>query len=178
MQSPRQPQSSALTSIGTILSYICTQSRRMDGTFHCMLDLKLKARLLLRESGDQMNLPSGHSSDTYLTLSLPMTRFVLVFRLFMFTMLMLNCKSLNIIECPEFRRLLLHLQTDITDTMIPHRTKLHKLVIQAWGAHFQVLCRNLAVHLPHLLRSFFILYFLSNPGRCGVGLFYDGYVVR
>ena len=62
--------------------------------------------------------------------------------------------------------------------MILHRTKLHKLVIQAWGAHFQVLHRNLAVCLPHLLQSFFILYFLSNPGCCGAGLFYDGYVVR
>ena len=134
----------------------------MDGRFRS-LDLKLEARLLLRESGDQMNLPSGHSTDTYLTLSSRMTRFVHIFRLFTFTTLMLNCKSVNVIECPEFRRLLLHLRTDITDTMIPHRSKLHELIIQAWGEHFQVLRRNLAVRLPHLVRPSYFFSFKSRP---------------
>jgi len=78
------------------------QPRRMDGTFR-RLDLKLDARLLLRNSDDKINLPSGHSINTYSTLLSQMTRFVHVFRIFTFTMLMLNWKSVNIIERLEFR---------------------------------------------------------------------------
>jgi len=122
----------------------------MDGTFR-RLDLKLDARLLLRNLDDEMNLPSGHSINTYSTLLSRMTRFIHVFHIFTFTTLMLNWKSVNVIERLEFRRLLLHLWTDLTDAMILHRTKLHKLIIQAWGAHFKVLCADLAVHLPHLV---------------------------
>jgi len=149
----------------------------MDGTFR-RLDLKLDARLLLRNSDDEMNLLSGHSINTYSTLLSRMTRFVHIFRIFTFTTLMLNWKSVNVIEHLEFRRLLLHLQTDLTDAMIPHRTKLHELIIQAWGVHFKVLRADLAVHLPHLVQPFFLFFLLSNPGCCGAGLFYDGYVVR
>jgi len=149
----------------------------MDGTFR-RLDLKLDARLLLCNLDDKMNLPSGHSINTYSTLLSQMTRFVHVFHIFTFTTLMLNWKSVNIIECLEFRRLLLHLRTDLTDAMIPHRTKLHELIIQAWGVHFKVLRADLAVRLPHLVRPFFLFFLLSNPGCCGAGLFYDGYVVR
>jgi len=126
------------------------QPRRMDGTFR-RLDLKLDARLLLCNSDDKMNLPSGHSINTYSTLLSQMTRFVHVFCIFTFTTLMLNWKSVNIIEHLEFRRLLLHLRTDLMDAMIPHCTKLHKLIIQAWGAHFKVLHADLAVRLPHLV---------------------------
>jgi len=118
------------------------QPRRMDGT-SCRLDLKLDARLLLCNSDDKMNLLSSHSINTYLTLLSQMTRFIHVFCIFTFTTLMLNWKSVNIIECLEFRQLLLHLQTDLMDAMIPHRTKLHKLIIQAWGAHFKVLHADL-----------------------------------
>ena len=78
------------------------QPRRMDGTFH-RLNLKLDVRLLLCNLDDKMNLPSGHSINTYLTLLLRMTRFIHIFRIFMFTRLILNWKSVNIIERLEFR---------------------------------------------------------------------------
>ena len=121
----------------------------MDGRFH-RLDLRLDVRLLLRNLRNEMNLPSGHSINIYLTLLLWMTRFVHIFHLFTFTMLMLN-----VIECFEFRKLLLHLWTDIMDAMILHHTKLHELIIQAWGAHFKVLHAKLAVRLPYLIQPFF-----------------------
>jgi hypothetical protein len=57
-------------------------------------------------------------------------------------------KSLNLVECPEFRRLLLLLRNDLEEAMIPRRTKLRELIIQAWGQYFQVLRRDLAVCDP------------------------------
>ena len=69
--------------------------------------------------------------------------------------LLLNYKSLNIIECPEFRCLLLLLRSDLMDTQIPHRTKLHELLLQAWAQHFKNLHRDLAACLPHFLWDLF-----------------------
>ena len=78
------------------------------------------------------------------------------------TPLVLNPKSLNIVECPKFRKLLLFLWSDLRESFIPHWTKLHELVIQAWRQHFQVLCRELAVHLPQLLSHLFTFFFQSR----------------
>jgi len=61
-----------------------------------------------------------------------------------------NCKSLNIVECPEFRQLLLLLQPDLKKS-IPHRTKIHTLLLQAWREYFQELRRDLAACFPHPL---------------------------
>ena len=55
------------------------------------------------------------------------------------------CKSINIVECPEFRALLLLLRSDLKETMVPHRTKLRELIIEAWKRYFQVLKQDLAV---------------------------------
>lgn len=57
----------------------------------------------------------------------------------------LTPKSLNLMECREFRQLLLLLRNDLKEEMIPHRTKLRELIIQAWKQQFQVLRRDLAV---------------------------------
>jgi hypothetical protein len=56
-------------------------------------------------------------------------------------------KSLNLVECREFRDLLLLLRSDLTESMIPHRTKLRELIIEAWRTYFQVLKLELAVCL-------------------------------
>ena len=53
-------------------------------------------------------------------------------------------KSLNIVEGHEFRQFLSN-QPNVEDKMIPHRTKLHVLILQAWKKYFQVLRRDLAV---------------------------------
>ena len=58
-----------------------------------------------------------------------------------------NPKSLNIVENPEFCQLLLLLQPDLRQSLIPHRTKMQELVIRAWRHHFQGLCRDLVAHL-------------------------------
>jgi hypothetical protein len=54
-------------------------------------------------------------------------------------------KSLNIVECREFRALLLLLHSDLKETMVPHCTKLQELIIKAWKQHFQALKQDLGV---------------------------------
>ena len=44
---------------------------------------------------------------------------------------MATFKSLNLVECQEFKELLLLLRSDLTEGMIPHRMKLNELVVQA-----------------------------------------------
>ena len=56
-------------------------------------------------------------------------------------------ESLNVIECHEFRALLLLLRSDLKETMILHRTKLRELIIEVWKRYFQALKGDLAVHL-------------------------------
>jgi hypothetical protein len=52
---------------------------------------------------------------------------------------------INIIECQEFCSLLLLLQSDLQDSMIPHQTKLHQLILEAWSHSFKALKCDLAV---------------------------------
>lgn len=53
-------------------------------------------------------------------------------------------QSLNVIECPEFRALLILLRNDL-QAKIPHRTKLRELVVDAWRQYFQELKADLKV---------------------------------
>lgn len=60
-------------------------------------------------------------------------------------------KSLNVVECPEFRDLLLSIGGELKEAQIPHRTKLRQLIILAWKDYFVELRRELAVcALPFL----------------------------
>ena len=61
-------------------------------------------------------------------------------------LLVSNPKALHVIECPEFCQLLVLLWGGI-ESLIPHQTKLHELVLQAWKRYFQTLCNDLNVHL-------------------------------
>ena len=56
-------------------------------------------------------------------------------------------KSVNVTECYEFRALLLLLQSDRKESMIPHCTKLRELIVEAWQRYFQKLKLELLV--PH-----------------------------
>jgi hypothetical protein len=60
-------------------------------------------------------------------------------------------KSLNLVECPEFRRLLVLLRDDLKETMIPRRTKLRELIVRAWKQYFQVLRSDLKARLPYFI---------------------------
>ncbi|KIK25338.1 hypothetical protein PISMIDRAFT_9694 [Pisolithus microcarpus 441] len=53
-------------------------------------------------------------------------------------------QSINVIECPEFRHLILLLHQDLQETDIPHRTKLHELILEAWRDYFRILKQDLA----------------------------------
>lgn len=54
-------------------------------------------------------------------------------------------QSLNVVECSEFRELLLLLRQDLRDDDIPRRTKLRTDVITAWQRYFVILKTDLAV---------------------------------
>lgn len=54
-------------------------------------------------------------------------------------------QAINVIECPEFRRLLLLLRSDLKDSNIPHRTKTRELILEAWRDYFVVLKADLKV---------------------------------
>lgn len=54
-------------------------------------------------------------------------------------------QSLYIIECPEFRQLLLLMRQDLHDSDILRRTKLRELVIKVWNEYLEVVKQDLAV---------------------------------
>ena len=60
---------------------------------------------------------------------------------------LISSQSINIVECPEFRKLLLLLRPDLGENHIPHRTKLRESIISAWGTWFQTLKSDLSVFL-------------------------------
>ena len=54
-------------------------------------------------------------------------------------------QSINVVECREFRDLLLLLCGDLKDSDIPHRTKLREAIIKAWRVYFESLKADLKV---------------------------------
>jgi hypothetical protein len=55
--------------------------------------------------------------------------------------------SINVIKCLEFWNLLLLLQSNLQDVMIPHRTKVCQLILEAWSNSFKLLKVDLKVSL-------------------------------
>lgn len=72
------------------------------------------------------------------------SHFLSLYIYYAYVFLVPNPKALHVIECPEFRQLLVLLQGGI-ESLIPRRTKLHKLVLQAWKQYFQTLHNDLNV---------------------------------
>lgn len=58
---------------------------------------------------------------------------------------LINFQSINVIECPEFRNLLLLLREDFKDGDIPHRKKIREVIVQAWAVYFEDLKKELKV---------------------------------
>jgi hypothetical protein len=83
-------------------------------------------------------------------------------------------ESLNLIECPEFRSLLMYMRSDLREVTILRRTKLRELVVQVWRDYFQTLRRELAVSRLQLSWFSLFSYFL---GCNGPNFFYGGHVV-
>ena len=50
-------------------------------------------------------------------------------------------------HCRELRVLLLLLRNDMKESMIPHRTKLRELIVEAWKRYFQTLTEDFTVCL-------------------------------
>jgi hypothetical protein len=61
-------------------------------------------------------------------------------------------KSINVIECHEFRVLMLLLRNDLKDSMIPHHTKMRELIVNAWKRYFQTLKADLVVPLSIMIK--------------------------
>ena len=59
----------------------------------------------------------------------------------------LSSKSIRLVECREFRDLLLLLRSDLRDSMIPHRSKVRELVLNSWSIYFAQLRLNLEVRV-------------------------------
>jgi hypothetical protein len=99
-------------------------------TLPCRVNLKLRASLLLC-GYNQANLIKRYSTSTYLILSLLMIRYIQSLSFYVYyahVFLVPNPQSLNVIECPEFQKLLILLWGDIK-SLILHRTKLYELVL-------------------------------------------------
>jgi hypothetical protein len=73
-------------------------------------------------------------------------------------------QSIHVIECPEFRQLLLFLRPDLQDKNIPGRTKVREAIIAAWQAQFITLKQELAVS-PLKLTSPFLSLIISPSVR-------------
>jgi hypothetical protein len=54
-------------------------------------------------------------------------------------------QSVNIVECPELRDLLLYLNEDLEDSDIPHRTKLTELIFKSFDREFKCLVDHIQV---------------------------------
>lgn len=75
-----------------------------------------------------------------------MTKYVVPYCIEYFASLT-SSQSINVMECPEFRSLLLVLRPELADKDIPRRTKLRESVIKAWEAWFNILKEDLSVSL-------------------------------
>ncbi|KIK12635.1 hypothetical protein PISMIDRAFT_120519, partial [Pisolithus microcarpus 441] len=68
-----------------------------------------------------------------------------IFRKFLVNFIIADDQSLNVVECKEFRCLILLLRDDLKDSNIPHHTKIRSDIIQAWKDYFMILKIDLAV---------------------------------
>lgn len=50
-------------------------------------------------------------------------------------------QSINVVECREFRDLILALREDMKESDIPHRTKLRESIIRAWKSYFNLVLK-------------------------------------
>jgi hypothetical protein len=54
-------------------------------------------------------------------------------------------QSINVVECPEFRQLLLFLREDLKEEDLPHRDKIRAAIMKAWYTYYKVLKEELQV---------------------------------
>lgn len=73
-----------------------------------------------------------------------MTRYVMYIIIMLLTYVF---QSIRVVNCPEFRDLLLLLREDLQDNAIPHRTKLRESIIKTWRLWFDILKKDLAVRI-------------------------------
>jgi hypothetical protein len=62
--------------------------------------------------------------------------------------LIFNLQSLNVVECVEFRRLLLYLRETLGEEDIPGRTKIRESIIKMWREEFETLKKEMKVICP------------------------------
>jgi hypothetical protein len=58
-----------------------------------------------------------------------------------------HIQALNVVECPEFRRLLLLLREELREKDIPKRTKIREEIVRSWQEYFTILKEDMAVRI-------------------------------
>lgn len=87
-------------------------------------------------------------------------------------------QSINVVECKEFRRLLLFLREGLCDTDVPHRTSVRNKIIETFKQYLVSLKKELGVSTCVQLRSFLVVPSnLCYLGCTRTNIFHNGYVV-
>ncbi|KIL54933.1 hypothetical protein M378DRAFT_182369 [Amanita muscaria Koide BX008] len=94
------------------------------------------AKLASTEGGDSVE--SGFERPL-----IPFTQKGLVDHLIKF--IVADDQSIYVVECPEFRKLLLFLRDTLQDKDIPRRSKIREAILEAWADAFQELKQELAL---------------------------------
>ena len=77
----------------------------------------------------------------------------------LYVILISSYKSINVVECPEFRQLLLFLREDLREEDIARRDKIRDAIMRAWYAYYKVLKDELQVSS---VQDFFIRIYSEN----------------
>lgn len=94
-----------------------------------------------------------------------------IFLAFLADFIIVDDQSLSVVECREFRRLLLLLKEDLKDKDIPHRTKIQTEVIQAWKRYFDCLKKDLAVRVLIFVQSVSLIRSVNRTLRAQQGTY-------
>lgn len=72
---------------------------------------------------------------------------------------------MNLMECPEFRRLLRLLRKDLRESDIPHWTKLRELIVETWYEYFDALKQDMAVSVRLFYLTKYLMFFQKAEGK-------------
>lgn len=62
----------------------------------------------------------------------------------------MQSQSIRVVDCPEFREIILLTNSNIRDVDIPRRTKVREAVLEAWSNWFQGFKKDLQVSVASL----------------------------
>ena len=105
--------------------------------------MKLAKRKLRLEGANMLKQTTLDGALRTATDHVPFTR--TAFHQALINFIVADDQSINVIECWEFRDLILLLRSDLDDKDIPHHTRIRESIIQSWEAYFKELKVDLGV---------------------------------